>query len=164
MRKALQAFFNFFLLKKRRIEIARIHDSFRLKNTTKTGLIRHIPINSAAFEVLAKLFRNKTHSKLVFSRENGQPLNTNHISNRPFKKAVERAGVRKIRFHDLRTTYASNFVMSGGDIFALSKLLGHTSVEMTAKKYAALHPRFMKEVAETVCFNGDSTTVLAPVK
>ena len=69
-----------------------------------------------------------------------------------FQKAVERAGLPKIRFHDLRTTYASNFVMAGGDVFALSKLLGHTSVEMTAKKYAALHPRFMRDVVETVNF------------
>ncbi len=37
--------------------------------------------------------------------------------------------------------------MAGGDIFALSKLLGHTSVEMTAKKYAVLHPNFISSVA-----------------
>ena len=46
--------------------------------------------------------------------------------------------------------------MAGGDIFALSKLLGHTSVEMTAKKYAALSPRFMQDVAQTVEFGENS--------
>ena len=43
---------------------------------------------------------------------------------------------------------------NGGDIFTLSKLPGHTSVEMTAKKYAALHPSFMKGAVETVRFCG----------
>ena len=47
--------------------------------------------------------------------------------------------------------------MAGGNIFALSKLLGHTSVEMMAKKYAALDPRFMQEVVHTVQF-GEGTT------
>lgn len=42
--------------------------------------------------------------------------------------------------------------MARGDVFALSKLLAHTSVEMTAKKYAALHPRFMKGVVDTIQF------------
>ena len=60
-----------------------------------------------------------------------------------------------IRFHDLRTTYASNFVMAGGDIFASSKILGHTSVEMTATRYAALHPSYMRHVAHTVEFDID---------
>ncbi len=45
--------------------------------------------------------------------------------------------------------------MAGGDIFSLSKILGHTSVEMTAKRYAALHPQFMKNVAEVVQFDGE---------
>ena len=39
--------------------------------------------------------------------------------------------------------------------FALSKILGHTSVEMTAKRYAALHPRFMENVANTIQFDSE---------
>ena len=46
--------------------------------------------------------------------------------------------------------------MAGGNIFALSKLLGHTSVEMTAKKYAALDPQYMKKTVHTVNF-GEGT-------
>ncbi len=152
-------------LTERRLEISRIKDRYGLRNTTKTGVIRHIPLNASAWEVLEKLSRKKRHPRLVFALEDGQPIDAHHFSNRQFKRAIEQAEVPKIRFHDLRTTYASNFVMAGGDIFALSKLLGHTSVEMTAKKYAALHPRFMKDVAETIQFSArENVSSLSLVK
>ena len=141
-------------LAERRIEIARIVDRHGLKETTKTGTIRHIPLNGPSFKVLENLSKNRTHERFVFSHGDGSLIDANHLSDRQFKQAIKRAGVRRIRFHDLRATYASNFVMAGGDIFALSKLLGHTSVEMTAKKYAALHPSFMKGAVETVGFSG----------
>ena len=149
----------------RRIEISRIKDRYGLRDTTKTRMIRYIPFNASAWEILEKLSLNKKHPRFVFTHENGQPIDANHLSDRHFKKAIERAGVPKIRFHDLRATYASNFVMAGGDVFALSKLLGHTSVEMTASKYAALHPSFMRNVAETVQFSaGDNALSLSLVK
>ena len=135
-----------------RIEVARIRDRYGLRDTTKTGTIRYLPINAPTRKTLEGLSRNKGHLRFVFTRAAGKPVDAHHMSERHFQKAVERAGLPKIRFHDLRTTYASNFVMAGGDVFALSKLLGHTSVEMTAKKYAALHPRFMRDVVETVNF------------
>ena len=151
-------------LEKRRIEISRIRDRYGLKDTTKTGLIRYIPLNNTAWEALNKLSNNKHHHQFVFALEGGALPEITHFSSRCFQKAVERAEVPRIRFHDLRTTYASNFVMAGGDIFALSKLLGHTSVEMTAKKYAALHPTFMKEVVHTVEFGGTGLNKLALAK
>jgi integrase len=54
---------------------------------------------------------------------------------------VERRGKtrRYITFHDLRHTFASHWVMAGGDIFRLQKILGHKSVAMTMR-YAHLAP------------------------
>ena len=145
-------------LGERRIEISRIRDRYGVKDTTKTGLIRHLPLNDTAWELLDGLSRRKKHESYVIAHKGGSLPDLTHLSSRDFNKAIKRAGVTKIRFHDLRTTYASNFVMAGGDIFALSKLLGHTSVEMTAKKYAALHPRFMKDVVQTVQFGGNKNS------
>jgi integrase len=42
-----------------------------------------------------------------------------------FHEALAGAGVRRIRFHDLRHTFASHFVMAGGGILTLQKLRGH---------------------------------------
>ncbi len=139
-------------LVERRIEIARIRNADGFRETTKTGVIRYIPLNDAAFKILSNLAQEKRHETFVFTNRRGRPISASFVADEHFKRSIEKAEVPKIRFHDLRTTYASNFVMAGGDIFALSKLLGHSKVEMTAKKYAALHPNFMKEVVQTVQF------------
>jgi site-specific recombinase XerD len=46
---------------------------------------------------------------------------------------------RYIRFHDLRHTFASHWMMNGGDLFKLQRILGHKSVTMT-QRYAHLAP------------------------
>ena len=134
------------------VEIARTWVRSEPKETTKTGVTRHVPLNNSALEILEDLAQKKKHSRFVFAVKDGALPYHSSLSSRFFKRAIARAGVPEIRFHDLRTTYASNFVMAGGDIFALSKILGHTSVEMIAKKYADLHPRYMVNVASTVEF------------
>jgi integrase len=45
---------------------------------------------------------------------------------KPFKRAVEHAELpEEMRIHDLRHSFASLFLLDGGDIFKLSKILGH---------------------------------------
>ena len=44
-----------------------------------------------------------------------------------------------ITFHGLRHTFASHWVMHGGDLFKLQKLLGHSTIEMTLR-YSHLAP------------------------
>lgn len=41
------------------------------------------------------------------------------------------------RFHDLRHTFASHFVMNGGDLLPLKEILGHHSIAMV-ERYAYL--------------------------
>ena len=120
-----------------------------------------MPLNDVALRTLQELKRRKHHEAFVFAYENGSLPDVVHTY-RIFKAATKQAGVPSIRFHELRTTYASNFVMAGGDVFALSKILGHTSVEMTAKRYAALHPRFMENVAQIVHFDGGKVKQSSP--
>jgi integrase len=44
-----------------------------------------------------------------------------------FHDALKGAGCHRVRFHDLRHTYASRFMMNGGGILTLQNLLGHTT-------------------------------------
>ena len=55
------------------------------------------------------------------------------------------------RFHDLRHTFASHFMMNGGNIYDLQKILGHTSLEMT-QRYAHLAPEHLVQAANIVSF------------
>jgi site-specific recombinase XerD len=73
---------------------------------------------------------------------------------RPFKAAVVRAGVdKKLRLHDLRHTFAGLFLASGGDIFKLSKILGHSNVAITQEVYAHLHPDAFVDDYSRVAFS-----------
>jgi len=58
-------------------------------------------------------------------------------ADKSFHELLERAGIRDFRFHDLRHTFASWYMMSGGDLYELSKLLGHSNIKMT-ERYADL--------------------------
>lgn len=51
------------------------------------------------------------------------------------------------RTHILRHTFASHYVMNGGNILALQKILGHASLTMTMK-YAHLAPDYLQEILE----------------
>lgn len=53
-------------------------------------------------------------------------------------KGCERAGIDHISPHDLRHSFGHRFLVKGGDIFILSKVLGHASVKVTQKHYAYL--------------------------
>ena len=54
-----------------------------------------------------------------------------------FVAALKRAGIVDFRFHDLRHTFASHFVMRGGGLKALQEILGHASIK-TTMRYAHL--------------------------
>jgi site-specific recombinase XerD len=54
-----------------------------------------------------------------------------------FDDLLERAGIKDFRFHDLRHTFASWFMMNGGDLYELAKILGHSNIKMT-ERYAKL--------------------------
>jgi len=68
-----------------------------------------------------------------------------------FDSALQAAGSHRVRFHDLRHTFASHFVMAGGSIVALKELLGHHDIKVT-QKYAHLAPHHLAAEAARVNF------------
>ncbi|AYF43740.1 putative integrase [Halobacteriovorax sp. BALOs_7] len=122
-----------------------------LRNTTKTHKGRYIPMNDKVRVILENRLKTR-NSQFVFSTPDGEPLPYSHINQRHFKKAQRIAGLSKIiRFHDLRHTFASHFMMNGGNLYTLQKLLGHTDIK-TTMIYAHLDKDFMIEAANVVSF------------
>ncbi len=74
---------------------------------------------------------------LVFAREDGMPLAPERVT-KVFAKLVREAGVRPVRVHDLRHGAASLLLASGADLAVVSKMLGHSSITITADTYAHL--------------------------
>lgn len=73
---------------------------------------------------------------LVFPNLAGNPMSTTNLLQRGFYPALRRAGLRKIRFHDLRHTFASLLIANSEDIVRVSRLLGHSSPKVTLDIYA----------------------------
>ena len=71
----------------------------------------------------------------------GKPMQSSALLQRGLHPALLRAGIRIVRFHDLRHSFASNLLESGVDIITVSKALGHANVQITLTTYAHAVPK-----------------------
>lgn len=98
-----------------------------LVTQTKNDESRFIPMNPYLKNTLLSLGRV---SNYVFTYPNGEPVLSLKGS---FYTALKKAGIRGLRFHDLRHTFASRLVMKGMDLVTVKELLGHKSIVMTMR-------------------------------
>lgn len=75
-----------------------------------------------------------TEYGLVFTTKNGTPIEPRNM-NRSFEALSIRAGVRKVRLHDLRHTCASLLHEQGADARMIMEVLGHSSIRVTMDIY-----------------------------
>lgn len=73
--------------------------------------------------------------ELVFTNSKGNPVDKDSWRRRVFNKALKKAGLRRIRIHDLRHTYATLRISAGHNIADVSGQLGHHSVKLTLDVY-----------------------------
>jgi integrase len=121
---------------------------------TKAEDVRYVPILDALLPTL-RAWRLRCPGTVVFPNRDGNMLQP---SGRVFQEVLHRVLARSglpervrrgrsrpyIVFHDLRHTFASHWVMAGGDVFKLQKILGHKTVQMTMR-YAHLAPNAFVE-------------------
>lgn len=76
-------------------------------------------------------------SEYLFCTNQGKSLAVNNFE-KNFRKYAKRAGLQNIHPHVLRNNFAKRFLLNGGNILILSRLLGHSSVTVTEKAYLDL--------------------------
>lgn len=99
---------------------------------TKTHTPRRVPLSPVAVTTIRELLeqRSRPRSAYLFCKRDGTRVGNPRKS---FENACQRAGIEDLRFHDLRHTFASWFVQGGGDLYRLSRILGHATLQMTAR-------------------------------
>jgi integrase len=65
-----------------------------------------------------------------------------------FETVLQNAGIENFRFHDLRHTFASWYMMNGGDLYELAKILGHANIKMT-ERYSKLSKKHIARTGST---------------
>ncbi len=96
-------------------------------------------------ELLSELKRwrlacQNTEHDLVCPSTTGKPMQASALLQQGFVPALRRAGLRRVRYHDLRHSFASNLLAAGVDIVTVSKSLGHSNVHITLTTYAHAIP------------------------
>lgn len=105
---------------------------------TKTRKIRKVAISEPLLQELHRL-RRQGKSEFVFCNSAGNALDVDNFRKR-FNSILEAGGIRKIRLHDLRHTFASLHLSRGESILWVSRQLGHASISMTCDIYGHLLP------------------------
>lgn len=75
------------------------------------------------------------------------PKKYSHI-NRDFDNWIKRAGVQRIRIHDLRHSYVAMLINKGVDIYTIAKIVGHSSIKTTLDTYGHLYDEKRKEISD----------------
>ena len=77
---------------------------------------------------------------LVFCGSDGQVIDQANLRHRVFEPTLEAAGLRKMRIHDLRHTFASLLINQGENLKYVQQQLGHASITTTVDRYGHLMP------------------------
>lgn len=102
---------------------------------SKSGNKREVPMSPHLKDNLLR-FASKTKGKVFHL--------TIPMIEHDFEKTLKKCNITGVRFHDLRHTFASHFIMNGGSIPELQRILGHSSVELT-NRYAHLSPTYLRK-------------------
>ncbi len=111
---------------------------------TKSKQPRVVPLSDRAVAIFVATARIGD-SPFVFTN----PLTVQRYKTvkQPFRAACRRSGIEDFRFHDLRHTFASWAVQNGADLYRISRILGHSTLQMTTR-YAHLATKHLHEVVK----------------
>ena len=120
------------------------------KNESST---RDLPIDDFVYDYLVKLKDKQEEDRKFLGNgyedcgflcrwEDGKAIKVSYVSH-AFKDLLKKAGMPRIRFHDIRHSTATNLLAKGVDLKIIQELLGHSSINTTANFY--LHPDIEKK-------------------
>ena len=109
----------------------------------KSNRIRHIPMDVDVYEML---HARRASTGYVFLPEGGKPFDRKLLRRR-ISRLCDLSGLRRIGWHTLRHTFASQLVMRGVPMTAVQMLLGHSSIT-TTMRYAHLAPSTLRSAID----------------
>jgi integrase len=117
-----------------------------VRSKLKGGKMRYVPMPS---ELAAEIrrFPAVIGEERLFPPKRGATGERQRVEG-SFETILTMAGISDFRFHDLRHTFASWYMMNGGDLYELAKILGHSNIRMT-ERYAKLAKKHIARTGNT---------------
>ena len=110
---------------------------------------RTISLGADAVGILEEQRKKCGSSPYVFPSPTGGPISPDSVL-QMLHRVLKRAGLPKVRFHDLRHTFATVALQNGVDIKTVSGMLGHYSAGFTLDTYAHVTTAAQREAAKTM--------------
>ena len=110
---------------------------------------RTISLGADAVGILKEQRKKCGSSEYVFPSPTGGPISPDSVI-QMLHRVLKRAGLPKVRFHDLRHTFATVALQNGVDIKTVSGMLGHYSAGFTLDTYAHVTTAAQREAAKTM--------------
>jgi integrase len=137
--------------------VGALHGKVEFKGTKRPKSRRTIDLDDAILAVLRahKLRQNERRLQagprwedhdLAFPSSVGTPVNPDNCD-LDFDRLVKLAGVKRIRIHDTRHSYATLTILSGMPINVVSQSMGHSDISTTLRVYAHVMPEQRRELA-----------------
>ena len=110
---------------------------------------RTISLGADAVGILKEQRKKCGSSEYAFPSPTGEPISPDSVI-QMLHRVLKRAGLPKVRFHDLRHTFATVALQNGVDIKTVSGILGHYSAGFTLDTYAHVTTAAQREAAKTM--------------
>jgi integrase len=136
------------VLRVRGTKTARSRRTVKLSQTALEALTGHLTRQLG--EEIDRASDSWRENGLVFATEIGTPLNRHNLTQRSFWPLLERAGLPRIRFHDLRHTCATLLLSKGVHAKFVQELLGHATIAITLDTYSHVLPGMSDQIATSI--------------
>ena len=110
---------------------------------------RTLPLAEDTVSVLREQRKKVGNSPWVFPSPSGGPISPDSVLHM-LHRVLKRAGLPKVRVHDLRHTYATLALQNGVDVKTVSGMLGHFSAGFTLDTYAHITSAAQRQAAKTM--------------
>ena len=127
-----------------RINVEVVEAPLKTKNAYRT-----LPLAEDTVSILLEQKKKVAGSPWVFPSSTGGPISPDSVLHM-LHRVLKRAGLPRIRFHDLRHTFATLALQNGVDVKTVSGMLGHFSAGFTLDTYAHVTTASQRQAAKTM--------------
>ena len=131
-----------------RRQIARINGEVVEAPLKTKNAYRTLPLAEDTIGVLEAQRKKTGSSQWVFPSTTGGPISPDSVLHM-LHRVLKRAGLPRVRFHDLRHTFATLALQNGVDVKTVSGMLGHFSAGFTLDTYAHVTTASQRQAAQT---------------